>query len=352
MARRIDAPESFTAAATVIPARRASGATSQFSSRRVYARTVTRPDASMSLLRDLERDALDPGYVAAAEARRAGTGRPRRTLTHAAVGAAAALIGLLLVTSALMLTRDAQGRTDALAEQIRVRQDENEVRAAEVEDDRRSVTQLRSDLLTGTGRDDLAAQARALEVAAGTVALAGPGVRVTLDDGPGPDAAVGADPRGGATDTGRVVGRDLQQVTNALWAAGAEAVAVNDQRLTATSAIRDAGEAILVGFRPLARPYTVVALGGDDLAARFEDGPGQAYLGELRAAFGVDAQTTIETNLTVPAASATEPRHARVGAGDGPAATTATPAGAAAASAPHVLAPGADPRRGDAGRAA
>ena len=45
--------------------------------------------------------------------------------------------------------------------------------------------------------------------------------------------------------------RDLQVIVNGLWAAGAEAIAVNGQRLTACSAIRSAGEAILVDFRPL-----------------------------------------------------------------------------------------------------
>mgnify|MGYP006206322601 CR=1 FL=1 len=53
----------------------------------------------------------------------------------------------------------------------------------------------------------------------------------------------------------------LQDIANALWSAGAEAVAINGQRLTATSTIRAAGGAILVGFRPVTGPYEVSAIG-------------------------------------------------------------------------------------------
>ena len=66
---------------------------------------------------------------------------------------------------------------------------------------------------------------------------------------------MGSDPRDDrASDTGRVLDRDLQVMVNALWAAGAEAIAINGQRLTARSAIRYAGEAILLDFRPLVPP--------------------------------------------------------------------------------------------------
>ena len=58
--------------------------------------------------------------------------------------------------------------------------------------------------------------------------------------------------------------KDLQYVANGLWEAGAEAISINGQRLTSTSSIRFAGDAILVDYRPLARPYVVTALGDPD----------------------------------------------------------------------------------------
>ena len=71
------------------------------------------------------------------------------------------------------------------------------------------------------------------------------------------DAAEG----GARPQQGRVIAKDLQFVTNALWESGAEAVSINGKRLTSTSAIRFAGSAIIVDFRPLTRPYVITALG-------------------------------------------------------------------------------------------
>ncbi|HKX24847.1 MAG TPA: DUF881 domain-containing protein, partial [Actinomycetota bacterium] len=72
---------------------------------------------------------------------------------------------------------------------------------------------------------------------------------------------------------------DLQLVVNALWAAGAEAVAVNGRRVTATTAIRQAGDAVLVNFNAVSSPYRVQAIGdpaklrsrtlGSDLGRQF-----------------------------------------------------------------------------------
>ena len=77
------------------------------------------------------------------------------------------------------------------------------------------------------------AQAERLGVVAGELPVRGPGLRFTIDDAPGRQDAVGADPRAGDAAAGGVVlDSDLQIVVNGLWAAGAEAVAVNGQRLT------------------------------------------------------------------------------------------------------------------------
>ena len=66
---------------------------------------------------------------------------------------------------------------------------------------------------------------------------------------------------------GRVQDGDLQLVVNALWAAGAEAVSINGQRLGPTTAIRFAGEAVLVDFRPVTSPYEISAIGDPGRAA-------------------------------------------------------------------------------------
>ena len=64
----------------------------------------------------------------------------------------------------------------------------------------------------------------------------------------GPEA--GSRPHGQSADrSGQVTDHDLQTVVNALWAAGARAIWVGGVRLGPQTAIRTAGQTILVDFR-------------------------------------------------------------------------------------------------------
>jgi uncharacterized protein YlxW (UPF0749 family) len=77
------------------------------------------------------------------------------------------------------------------------------------------------------------------------------------------DSGVSPQTRGELTDL-RIQDVDLRLVVNALWEAGAEAVAVNGHRIGGTSAIRSAGDRILVNFDPVASPFQVSAIGEPD----------------------------------------------------------------------------------------
>jgi uncharacterized protein YlxW (UPF0749 family) len=70
--------------------------------------------------------------------------------------------------------------------------------------------------------------------------------------------------RGEVTDF-RIQDVDLREIVNALWRAGAEAIAVNGQRVVATTAIREAGGTILVNFAPVSSPYRISAVGDPDV---------------------------------------------------------------------------------------
>lgn len=115
-----------------------------------------------------------------------------------------------------------------------------------------------------------------------------------------------------------MLARDVQQLVNALWAAGAEAVDVNGHRLMPTTAIRFAGRAIIVGFRPLTRPYHITAVGPADIAQRFASGVGGAYLDGLRRGYGIRADTAAESSVTVPGGPVIPPRYATPSAGTSP----------------------------------
>lgn len=135
-----------------------------------------------------------------------------------------------------------------------------------------------------------AAAVRRLAPVTGAAAVRGPGVLVRLSD------AAGA---GGH----RIADTDVSQVVNALWSAGAEAVAVNGARLTGRTAIRSAGDAILVDFRPLSPPYTVAAVGAPDgLAADFAETAVAARLRTASAVYGIGVSIRSSDRLTLPAA--------------------------------------------------
>ena len=134
---------------------------------------------------------------------------------------------------------------------------------------------------------------------------------VRLDDAP-PDDAVEDPLRGGSSVDGRVQDRDLQDLVNGLWAAGAEAVSINDVRLTALTAIRSAGDAVLVDFRLLSPPYTVRAI-GDPAALELEllDGPAGRRLSTYVLNYGLSLQVERADALSLPGAGAPDLRSAR-----------------------------------------
>jgi uncharacterized protein YlxW (UPF0749 family) len=238
------------------------------------AESGRRLDASMTLLIEVMERPLDPGYALAAE-RRAGGRRPRRGVA-AVVALLAMLCGLATTWSVVELRRPAP---DAVAAR---RSLESEIARRVEEADRTQESNMRLqgeiDLaravtLSGAGASDVAQQVRALAWVAGQATAVGPGLEIVLTDAPDDAAA----------ERGAVLDRDIQIVVNALWAAGAEAIAVNGRRLTAVSAIRRAGQAVLVDLQPLIPPYRIAAIGDPQALDRaMSDGVGGAYLTVLR----------------------------------------------------------------------
>jgi uncharacterized protein YlxW (UPF0749 family) len=177
-----------------------------------------------------------------------------------------------------------------------------------------AVARTRAQMLGSDARGQrAAADVAALELVSGTVAVRGPGLVVTLDDASKPGEGTGD--RGGQPGDGRVYDRDLQVVVNALWAAGAEAISINNQRLTALTAIRSAGEAVLVDLRPLSPPYLLRAVGDvDTLEPRFVDSPTARTFQTWTSLYGLGFDVRRDKDLRLPAASPPELRIARPGA--------------------------------------
>ncbi len=136
--------------------------------------------------------------------------------------------------------------------------------------DTRRVEALRAEVDAGTrvaARADgrVAAQVQrtaGLRFAAGMGALRGPGLSVTLNDAP--RAADRLLPKGTTPDDLVVHQQDVQAVVNALWAGGAEAMQIMDQRVISTSAVRCVGNTLILQGRVYSPPYVVAAIGDPD----------------------------------------------------------------------------------------
>nr|WP_063784264.1 DUF881 domain-containing protein [Streptomyces sp. SBT349] len=276
-------------------------------------RPAARPDASMSLLTTVMSTTLDEGYAQAAARRRAeGRSDLPRTLRARIWLAAGLVLAALVVTLGAAQAREAAPALAREREELLERVDSG---TAELDDLQAEVDELSADVDArrreaigeeGTERGDLAA------LLAGATPVEGPGLELTLDDAE--DAALSP---GGPRDddlfhAGRVRDRDLQRVVNGLWQAGAEAISVNGQRLTALSAIRAAGDAVLVDNRPLAPPYSLLVIGaGDELAASFAETGGGRHLAALGDRYGVRASVDVRDDLRLPAAPGLTARTAR-----------------------------------------
>lgn len=133
---------------------------------------------------------------------------------------------------------------------------------------------------------------------AGLVDLVGPGVVLQVEDASGPI------PPGAAPGDYRVSAADLRDLVTELWLAGAEAIAVNGERITPTTAVTDIGSSILVNSAYLAPPYQVNAIGPADLYERLTASPGFVRLVEDRVqAFGLHLSFAVLPEVVVPAYS-------------------------------------------------
>ncbi|GAA2460361.1 DUF881 domain-containing protein [Streptomyces glaucus] len=270
----------------------------------------------MSLLTNVMDHSLDDGYAeAAARKRAAGDGRLPKTL-RAKLGLAAGLVlAAFVVTVGAAQARVAAPTVAKEREELVDRIDRETAAADELEE---SVDELRADVsarqreaLRNSGGSD---RLELVSILSGATAVHGPGVRLVVNDAKDTVAGGDGEPRGtsGFSDTGRVRDRDMQRVVNGLWASGAEAVAINGQRLTALSAIRAAGDAILVDNRPLVPPYTVLAVGdGERLSTRFQNSPDGLYLHALQENFGIRTGISVEDGLRLPAAPSVTVRTAQ-----------------------------------------
>lgn len=293
-----------------------------------------------SLLDQVLAETVDPAYAHAAEAKEAraraaqiahdsrvrrarAAGEPEpeaprergRTRGQVLFALTMVLAGLLAALTYTEASSGADGREairSALIKDIDRASVATDDLAASLTDLQGQVTTARDQALatSSVGQRALARLAAA-EAGAAVLPVTGPGLVVTLGN---PLPSADEDPVGGnGTDdpTALVLDRDLQLLVNALWAAGAEAISVDGQRLGPTTAIRQAGGAILVDFRPVSSPYEVLAVGDPDrLNNGFLSSPEATYLAGLELTYEMVFTFSRSDDLSLPGASSTELRAA------------------------------------------
>ncbi len=256
----------------------------------------TLPDhVTMPLLEVITRSSLDEDYRHVAERKRTeGTLPPTAKQLGKRAATVIGVFGVLIVTAAVQTSRNAG--SDELAREELISQITEA--KADSREQQHTISQLREEVdeladdLADLRRRERAAAATALAYGGttGFAAVTGPGLEITVDDSPD------------GTSDGVIRDEDLAILLDGLWAAGAEALSVNGQRITLLSGVRSVGTAIHVRTLPLRPPYVVLAIGNPDtLEARFADTTSGLTFYNLAQSFNFVFEIDPDDSLTLPA---------------------------------------------------
>lgn len=220
----------------------------------------------------------------------------------AVVPLVAAGAGLLFATSA-QTSRGTDLRSSGRSDLVDVVRDQSravQVRAAAVQQLRGEVDALTA--RAGPGDASVArlgAQANKLSPITGTQAVTGPGLSVSLNDAQRTAASL---PEPFTADDIVVHQQDVQSVVNALWAGGAEAMTLMDQRVISTSAVRCVGNTLILQGRVYSPPYVIQAIGDPSrMRDALDKSPQIKIYREYVDAAGLGYDVKTKDRLTFPA---------------------------------------------------
>lgn len=145
-----------------------------------------------------------------------------------------------------------------------------------------------------SGSKAIAAELETMRIAAGVSSVYGEGVVITVTDS-------------SLLKTGEnlsdyiIHDRDLRDVVNELFGAGAEAVSINGERIVTSTAIRCVGNTILINGIRCAPPFKITALGNKDTLESAVNMPGGIAEELKNYKIGFDVQK--QNKVVVPAYS-------------------------------------------------
>ncbi|WP_182376263.1 DUF881 domain-containing protein [Nocardioides sp. WS12] len=248
------------------------------------------------LLTLITLEALDRDYQAAASRRGVDTreGAGSRVAVVLVMAAFAMLVTVAAVQTSQNADVDDASRA-SLISRIESRRAVVGDLQADIADQRAANTAAEATLRSlGSRYGDTQADATAIGALTGFEPVTGDGIRATLDNPPnaGEDDAVVRD-------------TDLALLANGFWAAGAEAISINGQRLSPMSGIRNSGEPVEVNGIGIAPPYTILVVGNQrTLSANFIDTSSGLQFLALKDQYGFPYRADNEDDLHLPAAPA------------------------------------------------
>ena len=146
---------------------------------------------------------------------------------------------------------------------------------------------------------DLQARVEELRAAAGLTERSGDGVLVTLDD-----ARSTSPVQTNNVDKSICHSTDLTDIINAAWRGGAQAIAVNDERIVGSSSVYCVGSTIMVNGRLMSPPFNVAAIGPQNGILGAFDDPNQLQdIKQRRDVQGLGFHVTRASAIHVPAYS-------------------------------------------------
>ncbi len=261
---------------------------------------------TLPLLTKITQQSMDEDYEHVARARDSGVEPPESRSTRVWSAVVVAIFGTLVAVAAVQTARNAD--TDALGRFAIIDKIQGEKSdLATIQDRAAELAAANADMEEAlrtmrTRQDELSSRVRRLEGRTGFGPVSGRGVVFTVDDAASGD------------ETQVVRDEDLAKLVDGLWAAGAEAIAINGQRLTVRTSIQNSGRAIHVNTRPLAPPYTVEVIGNQDtLPARLLNNAHGAAWYALARSLAFRFTMDNDDELALPAARLLPLRKAQTG---------------------------------------
>lgn len=229
--------------------------------------------------------------------------RPQWAISIAAALAVIGFIGAAQWNSSLARQEFVTSAQRILVGEAEQAQRQQESLRAQIEEAEARVRQFQErDEGSRTAQERLNQEVAAARLAAGLTSVTGPGVVIEIADSLSPV------PPEGRPSNYIVLVDDVRDLVTALWASGAEAIAISgggagapSERLVMTTSIYGVGASILVNTAFLSPPFRIEAIGPDGLADRFLAHP--AYLtrvSERIEAYGLQFAWEARDEITLP----------------------------------------------------